>query len=352
MIIQKIDVMCRVAGACTTLLMMLLLGCYGGNQQGQFHSFSIPANFPPPLYRFKNNTITQAGFVLGRKLFYEPRLSRNSTISCGSCHIQSAGFTQHGHDVSHGIDDRLGTRNSPPIMNLAWSATFMWDGGITDLDLQPLAPISNHAEMDNNMENVIRKLKSHPQYPGLFKGAFGTEDITSARVLKALSQFMLMCISSHSKYDSVMRREGGVTFSVEEREGYFIYQQKCAACHAEPLFTDHSFRNNGLSITAVNDVGRYAVTLKPSDRYSFSVPSLRNLAYTAPYMHDGRYLTVAAVLNHYTDLMELTPGLDSLFIREGRPGLTMTQEDKIKLMAFLKTLNDIQFVRDPLLSPQ
>lgn len=352
MITQKIDLMCNVCSVCIAFLMILLLGCGAGNKEGQFHPFVIPANFPPPSYRFKDNKITQAGFALGRKLFYDPRLSRNNTISCGSCHIQSAAFTQHGHDVSHGIDDRLGTRNSPPIMNLAWSATLMWDGGISDLDLQPLAPISNHVEMDDNMENIIRKIRSDPEYPGLFKKAYRTDDITSTRVLKALSQFMLMCVSSHSKYDSVMRKEGGVTFNVDEQDGYFIYQQKCAACHAEPLFTDLSFRNIGLRVTAVKDPGRYAVTLKSSDRYKFRVPSLRNLAYTAPYMHDGRYLTITAVLNHYTDLVQLIPGIDPLLIRKGRPGITMTQEDKRKLIAFLNTLNDQQFVRDPLLSPQ
>lgn len=317
-----------------------------------FPGFETPSNFPQPVYRMADNTITEAGFTLGRKLFYEPRLSRDNTISCGSCHIQTAGFTQHGHDVSHGIDDRLGTRNSPPVMNLAWSSSFMWDGGIFDLDLFPVAPITNHVEMDETVENVLAKLKAHPEYPGLFKKAFGTEEITNARMMKALSQFMLMCISSNAKYDSVMRKQGGVTFTPQEQQGYTLFQQKCASCHAEPLFTDHSFRNNGLTISAVNDKGRYLVTLQDTDKYKFKVPSLRNLAFTAPYMHDGRFLTISGVLNHYMDGVQTTPNLDPFFQQNGKTGIVLTEEDKVNLLAFLNTLNDRKFITDKLLSEQ
>src|SRR6218665_2415015 len=135
----------------------------------RFIGFRQPANFPAPVYRMNDNPITEEGFVLGRRLFYEPRMSRNNTISCGSCHIQSSAFTQHGHDVSHGIDDRLGTRNSPPIMNLAWNEAFMWGGGIYDLDLQPIAPITAHEEMDETVENVMAKLRLVDKYPKMFK---------------------------------------------------------------------------------------------------------------------------------------------------------------------------------------
>lgn len=329
---------------------MLFISC--GFNTPRFPGFSIPSNFPPVTYHMNNNPITEKGFLLGKTLFYEPRLSRNNTISCAGCHIQSSAFTQHGHDVSHGIDDRLGTRNSPPIMNLAWSGTFMWDGGIFDLDLQPLAPIANHVEMDETMQNVIRKLQSDKSYAGMFTSAFGTPGITSSRILKALSQFMLMCISSNSRYDSVMRGEGSVAFTEQESAGYLIFQKKCATCHTPPLFTDQSFRNNGLSISAVNDKGRFAVTLRPDDQYKFKVPSLRNLAYTAPYMHDGRYLTLNAVLEHYTNSVQRTPGLDALLQVNGRPGISLTEGDKKKLLAFLNTLNDKKFVSDPLFSPQ
>ncbi|WP_199141987.1 cytochrome-c peroxidase, partial [Pedobacter sp. ASV12] len=246
----------------------------------KFLGFQRPSNFPEPAYNLAGNKVTKEGFELGRALFYEPRLSRNNTITCGSCHIQSSAFTQHGHDVSHGIDDRLGTRNSPPIMNLAWNKAFMWGGGVYDLDLQPIVPITTHEEMDENLTNVFAKLQAMPKYKTMFKAAFGTEQISTANFMKALSQFMVMCISSNSKYDKVMRKEGNVSFTAEELEGYNIFKQKCASCHAEPLFTDGSFRNNGLPPNAINDLGLYPTTLIQADKYKFKVPSLRNLQYT------------------------------------------------------------------------
>ena len=207
-----------------------------------FTGFQKPANFPEPVYHFNTNTVTKDGFELGRKLFYETQLSANNTISCGSCHIQTAAFTHHGHTVSHGILDRLGTRNTPPIMNLAWSSSFMWDGGIADLDLQSVAPITNHLEMDETMPNVLSKLRNSAKYPALFKKAFGSDAITTADFLKALSQFMVMCVSSNSKYDSVIRNEAGKIFTAEEQEGLVLVQEKCGSCHTAPLFTDNSFR--------------------------------------------------------------------------------------------------------------
>ena len=288
-----------------TLVLLLLVGLAACRKEVAqeiaiaFPGFVKPANFPEPQYHFETNAVTQAGFELGRKLFYEPRLSRNNTISCGTCHIQAAGFTHHGHDVSHGIDDRLGKRNSPAIINLAWNPSFMWDGGIFDLDLQPIAPITAHEEMDESVANVIAKLQARPDYPGLFQKAFGSSEITSAHFLKALSQFMVMCVSSNSKYDSVMRQEGPA-FTALEAQGYTLFRQKCAACHTEPLFTDHSFRDNGIGIGFNGDEGRYLITLNPLDRYKFKVPGLRNLQYTAPYMHDGRFYTLEAVLDQYS----------------------------------------------------
>ncbi len=309
-----------------------------------FAGFQRPSNFPDPVYHFSTNPVTSGGFELGRKLFYDPILSANNTISCGSCHIQTSAFTHHGHSVSHGIFDRLGTRNSPPIMNLAWSTSLMWDGGIFDLDLQPVAPITNHVEMGDSVENVLARLRNSELYPRLFKKAFGTEEINSARFLKALSQFMVMCISNNAKYDSVMRSQS--SFTTIEQEGYVLFKEKCSTCHKEPLFTDQSFRNNGLRPSMVNDEGRAAVTLSASDKYKFKVPSLRNLNYTPPYMHDGRLLTIEAVLDHYSDDVEQTPNLDPLLQKNGITGIALTKDQKVMIIAFLKTLNDKTFVTD------
>lgn len=317
-----------------------------------FLGFKKPGNFPEPEYNLAANPITKTGFELGRALFYEPRFSRDNSISCGSCHIQSAAFTHHGHDVSHGIEDRLGKRNSPPIMNLAWRKTFMWDGGVFDLDLQPIAPITAHEEMDETLDRVLAKLDAMPKYKSLFKAAFGTEEVTTARTMKALSQFMLMCISSNSKYDKVMRGEEKQTFTAEEEQGFTLFKQHCASCHKAPLFTDESFRNNGIGIGAVDDLGRYEITSNDADRYKFKVPSLRNLQYTAPYMHDGRFYTLKGVLDHYAYEVKQTPNLDPLLQQNGRLGIQLSEVDKTYLLAFLNTLNDETFIKDKMLAEQ
>lgn len=316
-----------------------------------FTGFQQPANFPESVYHFNTNEITQAKFELGRKLFYEPRFSRDNTVSCGSCHIQSAGFTHHGHDVSHGIDDRLGKRNSPPIMNLAWGKSFFWDGGVFDLDLQPIVPITNPVEMDETMNNVVKKLRDHEAYPGLFKKAFGNEEISTEKVMKALSQFMVMLVSANSKYDSVMRKQGA-TFTTQEQQGYELFKTHCGTCHKEPLFTDESFRDNGIGAGPNNDEGRYLVTLNAADKYKFKVPSLRNISYTTPYMHDGRFITLDAVLEHYTSHVKNTANLDPLLKQGSTLGISLTKEEQINIIAFVQTLNDRQFITDKRFSEQ
>jgi cytochrome c peroxidase len=335
---------------------LFILACKKDNpvKEGieKFLGFQKPVNFPDPVYDFANNPVTKEGFELGRALFYEPRLSRNNTITCGSCHIQSSAFTQHGHDVSHGIDDRLGTRNSPSIMNLAWNKAFMWGGGVYDLDLQPITPITTHEEMDENLENVLNKIRALPKYTAMFKSAFGTEEVTTARFMKALSQFMLMCVSSNSKYDKVMRKETGAAFTAHEQAGYVLFKDKCASCHAEPLFTDGSFRNNGLGVSPINDKGLYAATLMETDKYKFKVPSLRNLQFTAPYMHDGRFLSLSGVLEHYNSEVQATPNLDPVLHQNGKLGITLSNDQKAILTAFLNTLNDTDFINNKMLSEQ
>ena len=334
---------------------MFIAGIYACNKgidatTNAFKGFVIPSNFPRPEYDFADNTVTEAGFNLGKKLFNDPVLSSNNTISCASCHIQTAAFSHTRHSVSHGIFDRPGTRNAPALMNLAWSKTFMWDGGVFNLDLQPIAPITNHEEMNNTMANVLNKLRASNAYQAMFKKAFGDEGMTTSTFLKALSQFMVMCISADSKYDSVMRKES--TFTSAEKKGYVIFKQHCSSCHTEPLFTDNSFHNNGLSITNADDKGRFMVTLQDTDRYKFKTPSLRNLTLTQPYMHDGRLLTIEAVLNHYTNDVHNTPNLDASLQQNNKPGIELSGDDKQNLLAFLKTLDDRSFLKDKTLSEQ
>ena len=325
-------------------LTLVLFGCILTAFSGiQFEGFLKPLNFPDPVYDIKNKPVTREGFELGRQLFYETALSRDNSISCGNCHVQSSGFTQHGHDLSHGIEDRLGNRNSPPIMNLAWSRFFMWDGGVFHLELFPLSPITNPVEMDEKMDNVLAKLRSRKEYRDKFRLAYGDEEISGKRVFNALTQFMLMCISSDSKYDSVMRKNGPMFTKIEET-GYKVFLEKCSSCHQEPLFTDGTFRNNGLNNTYNPDRGRENVTLDSNDRFKFKVPSLRNNGYTAPYMHDGRFSTLEEVLNHYRSGVKNGPTLDPILREKGTYGIALTEEEKAALVAFLNTLNDKHFI--------
>lgn len=309
-------------------------------KQEQKTIFKNPDHFPSPAYQLANNVITKEGFELGRQLFYDTKLSANNTISCGSCHMQSHAFAEPV-SISVGIENRAGVRNSPPIMNLAWNPLYMWDGGVADLDLQSVAPITNHVEMDETVDNILKKLRSDEAYKRMFKNAYGNSDITSAQFLKALSQYMLMCKSDNAKYDSVMRKE--TAFTTDETAGYNVFKSKCNSCHKEPLFTDHSFRNNGI---VNDDLGRYNVTLIDADKYKFKIPSLRNWAYTAPYMHNGSIATIEKVIRHYTNEIQDNASLDvSLKNR-----IQLSNEEQRVLLVFLNTLNDKEFVNDKALS--
>ena len=303
-------------------------------------SFVIPQGWPAPFYNFQNNTLTQEGFVLGRKLFYDTRLSRDNTVSCGSCHQAFAAFAHSDHDVSHGIDDLVGTRSSPPIFNMNWHTSFFWDGGVNHIESQPINPIQNPVEMDENLPNIIAKLKLDEQYQKMFASAWGDPTINSQRIFKSISQFMGAMVSATSKYDKVMRGEGP-TFTATEQSGYNIYKSKCATCHTEPLFTDFSFRNNGIAPTSVNDSGRAHITRLPADLYKFKIPSLRNVGYTAPYMHDGRFNTLEQVLDHYANIKQ-SPTLDPIL----NNGITLTNQERTNLLDFLNTLNDKEFISD------
>lgn len=310
----------------------------------QLLAFVQPAHFPEPVYKLASNPITKEKFELGKKLFYDPLLSRDNTISCGSCHISGHAFTHHGHDVSHGIDDRLGIRNSMPLMNLAWNETFFWDGGVIHLDLFPVAPIENEVEMDEKFPNVLKKLNNSPEYQNLFQKAFGSKEITSINMLKAMSQFMLLMVSDQSKYDKVARKEA--TFTTEEAAGYSVFKSKCSSCHQEPLFTDHSFRDNGIGINPAGDLGRFEISQLPNDKLKFRVPTLRNLGYTAPFMHDGRFRTLEAVITHYRREVQATENLDPI-LRENM-GISLSDLEVQQLLAFLNTLNDETFIKNPL----
>ena len=309
--------------------------------------FEIPSNFPPLAYDVANNPPTEKGFELGKKLFYDGRLASDGIVSCGFCHIQADAFTHHGHTFSHGVDDAIGTRNTPPIQNLAYQTTFMYDGAASHLDLQSIIPFTSPIEMNGNFSDVIIMMKADATYQKLFKIAFTDGQINAENMLKALGQFMVMVTSSNSRFDKFRRNEAGGILSQQEQAGYTLFNQKCASCHATDLFTDNSFRNNGLQVNpAINDIGRYRVTQLDQDVYKFKVPSLRNIEKTAPYMHDGRLFTLEAVMEHYNSGVVNSNTLDPLLKTNGKLGIPITEVEKTQIIAFLKTLTDTQYLTD------
>jgi cytochrome c peroxidase len=309
--------------------------------------FSVPSNFPALAYDIDLNPPTEKGFELGKKLFYDGRLSSDGIVSCGFCHIQEDAFTHHGHVFSHGIDNLIGTRNSPSIQNLAYQTTFMYDGATSHLDLQPVIPLTSAVEMNGDLNAIVAMMQADPIYSKLFKQAFVDKKINTENMLKALSQFMVMIISSDSKFDHYRRNEAGGTLTNDEIAGYALFNAKCASCHASDLMTDNSFRNNGLVINpALNDVGRFRVTELAADYYKFKVPSLRNVEKTAPYMHDGRFGTLESVLNHYSSGVMDSATLDPVLKQNGIVGIPLSEKEKSQLIAFLITLTDNQYLTD------
>lgn len=301
--------------------------------------FYVPENWPKPVYNFKNNPLTKEKVFLGRNLFYDPILSRDNSISCASCHSPFNAFTHVDHNVSHGIEDRIGTRNSPTLMNLAWHQSFMWDGAINHLDMQALAPISHRDEMDEKIETVILKLNQSKKYKTLFYGAFGDSIATGEKTLKSISQFMLTLISANSKYDLVKQRKA--KFTAQEKNGYKLFQNHCASCHQEPLFTNLKFENNGLKVDPkLKDFGRVKITQNPDDSLRFKVPTLRNIEFSFPYMHDGRFKKLNQVLNHYTNEIQYSTTLSQSLTKP----IKLTSNEKVDIIAFLLTLSDREFL--------
>lgn len=300
------------------------------------------STWPKPIYNFENNSKSDVGFELGRLLFYDPKLSRDETISCASCHLQYTGFAHVDHNVSHGIDGRKGTRNAPALINLIWNVSFHWDGGVNHLEAQAINPIQHPKEMDNSLENVLNYVNSNQKYRTLFAQFSGDSVANTQSFLRAITQFVGSLISSDSKYDKFIR--GEIEFTVQESNGFELFKQNCNSCHTAPLFMSNQFVSNGLPVdTNFNDVGRYAITLDPNDSFAFRVPTLRNIEYTFPYMHDGRFNSLGEVINYYNSQVELSAThhdrkLDSI---------NLSDTEQKDLIAFLKTLTDKGFLYNP-----
>ncbi|HBJ86735.1 MAG TPA: cytochrome C peroxidase [Verrucomicrobiales bacterium] len=309
--------------------------------------FKMSSTFPiPPLPR--DNPLIEERVALGERLFNDTALSRDGTLSCASCHPRETAFADP-RKSSVGVEGRTGTRQGMPLFNLAWKTSFFWDGRARSLREQALIPIQDHLEMDETLENVVTKLgQSSGAY---FASAFDSPEVTPERIGLALENFLLTLTSHDSKFDRAMR--GEEKLSTEEQRGFELFMMEreprmgslgadCFHCHGGALFTDHPFRNNGLAIDEA-DLGRFRVTKAAIDRGTFATPSLRNIAVTAPYMHDGRFTTLEQVLDHYSEGVRRTDTLDPNLAKHPDGGLHLTAEEKRAVIAFLKTLTDRRF---------
>lgn len=320
---------------------------------------AVPANFPPmPIPT--DNPFTVEGIALGRFLFYEELLSGDNTMSCASCHGQSSSFTDDGNQVSTGIDGIAGTRNAMALINLAWDTRYFWDGRVLRLEDLVFQPVRDPIEMHDTWPDVVAELQAHPSYPDLFGAAFGTSTIDSVLVSKAIAQFLRTMISGNSPFDQFQR--GEALLPLDAQLGIQLTQLEggnpalglggqwgadCFHCHphAGGRMTDGQLHNNGLD-SEFTDLGAGGVTGLPQDMGRFKTPTLRNVALTGPYMHDGRFQTLEEVIDHYDSGGHESPTVD-VFMKYTQGGLSLTPEKKQQLLAFLQSLTDMDFVNDP-----
>jgi cytochrome c peroxidase len=318
------------------------------------YRFELSAMFPIPELP-RDNPLIEERITLGEKLFHELLLSRDATISCASCHDAKDAFADRRR-FSIGVSNRPGTRNAMPLFNLAWKSSFFWDGRAGSLRAQTLMPIQDHAEMDEALTNVVAKLKcaanDNASYRALFARAFASPEITAEKIGLALEQFVLTLTSFDSRFDRAVR--GEAQLSADEKRGFKLFMTEydprrqqfgadCFHCHGGPLFQSQTFANNGLD-SVFGDPGRAGVTGKNSDAGKFATPSLRNVALTAPYMHDGRFSTLEEVIEHYSSGVKRSATLDPNIAKHPDGGLHLSSEDKQALVAFLKTLTDEKYL--------
>lgn len=308
-------------------------------------------NIIPPVIPI-DNPQTVEGVALGKKLFFDTILSSNGTQACASCHAPQNAFTD-STPTSVGIDGIFGIRNSMPLFNLAWNYNerFNWDGSGLSLERQAEEPVENPIELHSNWDNVVNRLQNHPEYPELFRLAFNTSTITKQLTTKAIAQFERTLISANSKFDNYL--QGNATLTQQELNGLDVFMREdkgdCFHCHGNPnnpLWTNNDFHNNGLDAT-FTDFGLGAVTGDPNDNGKFRSPSLRNLIYTAPYMHDGRFATIDAVIDFYSEGLQDSPTVDPLMKNVDQGGAQLSLQDKADLKAFLLSLSDPSFVNNP-----
>lgn len=294
-----------------------------------------PAGFDP-MEIPADNSLTQAKIELGKRLFFDPILSSDSTVSCSSCHLPERAFTD-GQKVSIGVDGLLHFRNSPSLVNVGYGDRMFMDGGATNLEIQIIAPIETHFEMASSMEEVIDKLNAHPEYPALFKVVFA-RDPDPFGLTRAIASFERSILSGNSPFDQYYYQGDSSALNESEKRGmnlFFSDELNCSSCHSGFLFTSLDYVNNGIYADYGQDTGRMRITLLEEDRGKFKVPSLRNIEVTGPYMHDGGFSSLEGIIDHYALGGQGHPNQDPRIT-----GFDITVEEKADLIAFLKSLTD------------
>ena len=341
-------------------IIIIFFVCFSCDNESVERYFATPSSLDIPKL-FEDNILapvipidnpqTVEGIALGKKLFFDPILSIDNTLACVDCHAPENAFTD-SDKFSDGVDGIFGNRNSMPLFNLAWNydEKFFWDGNTFSLEHQAFVPVTDPFEMKSNWADVESKLQQHAEYPSLFEKAFGASNIDSSLVTKAIAQFERTLISANSKFDKFLL--GELNLSPEELNGFNVFMDEakgdCFHCHGSdknPLWTDNIFHNNGLDETFA-DLGLGAVTGDPADNGKFKSPSLRNLEFTAPYMHDGRFASLDDVINHYSQGLKNSSTIDPLMKKVDQGGVGLTDKDKADLKTFLLTLSDYDFINN------
>ena len=336
------------------VLIVVLFAAFGKIIKTNPYPFSNLLYFPE-MPQSSENKVTVEGALLGRYLFYDPVLSADSTISCSSCHQQQYAFSDSARVFSRGMNGASMKRNTLALFNLAWYTRLFWDGRASGIEAQVFHPLRAADEMKINWKKSISALQKSKIYPPLFLAAFGSTKIDSTKIGKALAQFLRTLISNQSKYDRVIA--GKDRFTKDELDGFILVNEQskgaCLLCHptdANALGTNLGFSNNGLDAISnpekYSDAGFGAISGNKSDYGKFKIPSLRNVAFTAPYMHDGRFNTLEQVVEFYSNGIKTGANLDSKMIYAHQGGSKLTLEEQQKVIAFLHTLSDSVFIQN------
>ena len=304
----------------------------------------VPSNLAPVVPVPVRNPLTREGVALGRRLFFDVRLSRDNDIACATCHRPELGFSD-GKVRSRGHRGQALLRHTPALQNLAWAEGTFWDGGAKNLESQVFGPLTSPEEMDQDVGELVRELEADPETAAMFDAAF-SDGITMPNLVRAIAQFERTIIGGHSRYDRFVRGEAGGELSSQERQGMALVKENCSPCHATDFFTDFAYHNNGLDESFSDEHerlawGRARITDDPRDRGRFKTPTLRNVARTAPYMHDGRFADLGQVLRHYRSGIKRSPTLDPrLVASDGRTGIPLDNAEARAIIAFLHALTE------------